>query len=458
MKGFGNTGGTGRVQLTGAETNGINVSGDYINLSPENYFFASPTVLYVADSGSPKNTSAQNETPYTFCGAGGLQKWKNVSGTWTWEYTLYQGLNLVANAACSSNTSGTTGLIGLTGVVVGSNVYLYATNFTIADLDPTYLYGITDLLSATTNPGQSFTLLAAAPPDSNFKGVSLAPTIPLGDVEITSSPSGLSFTSAGSGCAPGTYTTPVTLTWNPNSSCTLSVATTQTVAPGVQYAFTQWENETTSATTTDATFMVTAPSTTATYNATFAAVPVITWPPHAAIKFGSALSAAELDATASFLGTSVPGTFVYSPPAGTVLLPGANQTLSVAFTPTDTTDYTSATGTTTITVEPGAASGPADLVVTHVLKRSGGNVVVRLTIANRGGTAAANVVLTGVTVGSDSGTPLPQSLGTIPPGEIAQATVTVPGSVGAAGAPSSLTVSGTYTAGTFNSSSRITLP
>jgi hypothetical protein len=280
----------------------------------------------------------------------------------------------------------------------------------------------------------------------------------LGDVEITSSPSGLSFTSAGSGCAPGTYTTPVTLTWNPNSSCTLSVATTQTVAPGVQYAFTQWENETTSATTTDATFMVTAPSTTATYNATFAAVPVITWPPHAAIKFGSALSAAELDATASFLGTSVPGTFVYSPPAGTVLLPGANQTLSVAFTPTDTTDYTSATGTTTITVEPGAASGPADLVVTHVLKRSGGNVVVRLTIANRGGTAAANVVLTGVTVGSDSGTPLPQSLGTIPPGEIAQATVTVPGSVGAAGAPSSLTVSGTYTAGTFNSSSRITLP
>src|SRR5208282_192011 len=43
---------------------------------------------------------------------------------------------------------------------------------------------------------------------------------------------------------------------------------------------------------------------------------------------------------------SVPGTFVYSPVSGTVLGAGS-QTLSVTFTPTDTTDYKAATATAT---------------------------------------------------------------------------------------------------------------
>jgi hypothetical protein len=42
-----------------------------VYLSPENYFFASPTVLYVADSGTPKNGSANAAA----LGDGGLQKW-----------------------------------------------------------------------------------------------------------------------------------------------------------------------------------------------------------------------------------------------------------------------------------------------------------------------------------------------------------------------------------------------
>ena len=47
---------------------------------------------------------------------------------------------------------------------------------------------------------------------------------------------------------------------------------------------------------------------------------------------------------------SVPGTFTYTPAAGTVLGAGNDQTLSVTFTPTDTTDYTTATATATINV------------------------------------------------------------------------------------------------------------
>ena len=281
MSGFGNTGGTGKETITtGANSNGnsLNNTGLAINISPENYFFASPSVLYVADSGSPKNTSnadtiCTNDGGTGSVGNGGLQKWTNSqsngTGTWSLAYTLYKGLNLVLNTACNpSNTDGTTGLIGLTGVVVGSNVELFATNYTIADLDPTYLYGITDTLSFTTASqasGESFTQLAAAPADSNFRGVAFAPTLPAGSATITSSPSGLAFTSTGSGCAPGTYTTPVTLIWTPNASCQLSVASPQN-ANGAQYNFAQWQDGTTSTTDT-----VTAPTSSAVYTASFTA-------------------------------------------------------------------------------------------------------------------------------------------------------------------------------------------
>ena len=78
--------------------------------------------------------------------------------------------------------------------------------------------------------------------------------------------------------------------------------------------------------------------------------PVITWTPPAAITYGTALSATQLDATAS-----VAGSLVYTPAAGTVPSAGT-VTLSVTFTPTDTTDYTSVTKTVSLIVNP-ATSG-----------------------------------------------------------------------------------------------------
>jgi len=69
------------------------------------------------------------------------------------------------------------------------------------------------------------------------------------------------------------------------------------------------------------------------------AAPTITWSNPSAVSYGTALSAKQLDATAS-----VPGTFVYSPVAGTVLGTGS-QTLSVTFTPAGSTDYRTATAT-----------------------------------------------------------------------------------------------------------------
>ena len=65
--------------------------------------------------------------------------------------------------------------------------------------------------------------------------------------------------------------------------------------------------------------------------------PSITWNPPASIQYGAALSDVELNATAS-----VPGNFVYSPTAGTVLQAGA-QKLTVTFTPSDTVTYSTVT-------------------------------------------------------------------------------------------------------------------
>lgn len=183
LSGYGNAGGTGKLTVTAATANGVNTVGTMVNLSPENYFFANASTLYVTDSGSPKNTSTAVSPATTSLGDGGLQKWVNSkadgTGTWSLEYTLYNGLNLVANTQSDApgQMSYTTGLYGLAGEVNGNQVQLFATNYNIGDLDPTYLYGITDSLSATSAAsGEAFTQLAAAPADSNFKGVSLAPT------------------------------------------------------------------------------------------------------------------------------------------------------------------------------------------------------------------------------------------------------------------------------------------
>jgi hypothetical protein len=77
--------------------------------------------------------------------------------------------------------------------------------------------------------------------------------------------------------------------------------------------------------------------------------PTIAWTTPAAITYGAPLTATQLDATATFNGTTVPGTFVYTPAAGAVLGAG-NQTLSVTFTPTNTATYSSATGTVVLAV------------------------------------------------------------------------------------------------------------
>ncbi|MDR3537262.1 MAG: Hint domain-containing protein [Acetobacteraceae bacterium] len=169
------------ITLTAAQDNTVNAGavGTSVHLSPENFFFADADTLYVADGGVPKNGGI---------GDGGLQKWVFNGTTWTLEYTLSLGLNLVNSTTA---TSGTTGLIGLTGTVVGGVVELYATNETVGELDQTYLYGITDTLSATTGAGESFTVLETAAPDTIIRGISFAPSAAAATTSVTSVTSGV---------------------------------------------------------------------------------------------------------------------------------------------------------------------------------------------------------------------------------------------------------------------------
>jgi hypothetical protein len=89
-------------------------------------------------------------------------------------------------------------------------------------------------------------------------------------------------------------------------------------------------------------------------------MPAITWPAPAALAYGTALSATQLNATASTAGS-----FAYTPLAGTLLNVGT-QTLSVTFTPSDAVDYAIATDSVSLSV---VNSG----VVAVILRDSTGN-------------------------------------------------------------------------------------
>jgi Flp pilus assembly CpaE family ATPase len=100
------------------------------------------------------------------------------------------------------------------------------------------------------------------------------------------------------------------------------------------------------------------PEDSANYNSVQAAVtltvtratPTISWPTPAPISYGTALSAAQLNATAS-----VPGKYAYTPAAGEALSAGTH-TLTVIFTPADSTDYSAVQTTVELSVNKARAT------------------------------------------------------------------------------------------------------
>lgn len=123
--------------------------------------------------------------------------------------------------------------------------------------------------------------------------------------------------------------------------------------------------------------------------------PVITWAKPADIPQGTALSSTQLDATAN-----VPGTFVYTPAAGTVLPPGY-QALNVKFTPNDTVNYSDAWDTVVVFVTPGAQDACASALSTGSSD---------FLYVSNGGFNNAPAYLTGFSIAADGSlTPVPGS-------------------------------------------------
>ena len=104
------------------------------------------------------------------------------------------------------------------------------------------------------------------------------------------------------------------------------------------------------------------------------ASPALSWTTPAGIVAGTALGAAQLDATASFDGSPLAGTFVYSPAQGTILAAG-NYLLTVTFEPANSTDFNSVT--TSIDLSVASAPQPNVIVVeSPVSKRKKGKEVL----------------------------------------------------------------------------------
>jgi hypothetical protein len=116
----------------------------------------------------------------------------------------------------------------------------------------------------------------------------------------------------------------------------------------------------------------------------------------------------------------------------------------------------SATGTLVISVSSG---GTVILITTATLTGSASTgYTATVTVANTGTGTASNVLLKTATLGSATGSPLPQTLGSIASGRADTVTVQFPGSAGSDGARVAENYAGTSTGGTFSAVIRAVLP
>jgi hypothetical protein len=130
---------------------------------------------------------------------------------------------------------------------------------------------------------------------------------------------------------------------------------------------------------------------------TVVVVPTINWTQPATITYGATLSGV-LNASAVNGSTPVDGSFAYTatPPGGSAsavtgatVLGAGSYTLAAAFTPTDTTDYTSASGSVSLTVAKAAPTNTLVPSVSEVLAKTA--VTFTATVASPAGTPSGSV-------------------------------------------------------------------
>ena len=161
---------------------------------PFGLWFANPTTLYVCDEGdgtlvtpAVNGNVADAQSQQT----AGLQKWVLISGTWTREYILQNGLNIGVPYSVARYPASLDPATGGCRNITGQNnhdgtVTIFAITSTISTngdtgADPNKLVKVTDRLSDTTLPtGHDglgrFTVVRSARAGEVFRGIALAPT------------------------------------------------------------------------------------------------------------------------------------------------------------------------------------------------------------------------------------------------------------------------------------------
>jgi hypothetical protein len=135
-------------------------------------------------------------------------------------------------------------------------------------------------------------------------------------------------------------------------------------------------------------------------------VSVLNWSTPAPITYGTKLSSTQLDATASYNGSSLPGTFKYTPASGAILDAGS-QTLAVTFTPTASTDYTTVSDTVTLEVNqisttttitriaPASPTAGALVTVSFTVSAAYGKPTGTVTVSSSGGQSCSGTLSDG---------------------------------------------------------------
>jgi hypothetical protein len=169
---------------------------------PFGLWFADATTLYVCDEGDGTLVTGQtvngriNVADPAALATAGVQKWRLINGTWTFQYVLQDGLDLgipysIANYPPSLNPA-TDGCRNLTGRRNGDGtVTIYAITSTVSSngdqgADPNKLVKVTDLLKATSLPASSngehkdhswgrFSTIRSAEAGEVLRGVAFAP-------------------------------------------------------------------------------------------------------------------------------------------------------------------------------------------------------------------------------------------------------------------------------------------
>lgn len=173
------------------------------------------------------------------------------------------------------------------------------------------------------------------------------------------------------------------------------------------------------------------------------------------------------EASITITGITATGDYAVTPNCPTTLDAGLSCTANVVFTPTavgarNGTLNVATTSTPVFSVNltgTGVQSVPQLGTTAQLSTLGDGSYQAIIVVKNTGTGTAKAVTLTGATLGSASGSPLPISLGDITPGGSATATVVFPASAGSPGAAAVERYTGTYAGGgIFGATLRVVLP